>query len=540
MSVTGLFEIGKSALFASQTALSTISHNIANVNTPGYSRQDVILQVATPVPAAGGLLGRGVTVAGIKRNYDSFVQAQLLGQTENYGRSEALSQFLGQIEQVFNDSMGIGLSDPLMQYFNAWNEVSSTPDSRPQRLLLLQKAGFLASVAGQMESDINSTIKQMDDGISTAVSRINNIAQEISALNGQIAQVEGGGGSDKAYDLRDRRDVLLSELSELAENSTYEEDNGSVTVTIGMRNLVNGERVNTLSAQPNQDNNYDLMLDGVNITEAVSGGKLGGMIAAREDTKATALTDLRRLIASLTKEVNLLHTTGFGLDGSTGNNFFNPLQLATTDRSAGAGITASVSDLSQLTLDEYDITFDAAATNYTVTDRQTGAAVATGVYATGTPITFEGIEVTITGTIAAGDSFAVSPLTDAIKNFGVAVTDPDKVAASATAAGIPGDNTVALQLAQMAAAPVSSLGGATISGYYAEIVAEVGAKSKTAADTLAFDESLLTSIEGRRESISGVSLDEEAANMLRYQRSYEAAARLITVTDELMQTILDM
>lgn len=538
MSLFGLFDVGKTALMASQTALAVTGNNIANVNTPGYTRQEVILEIATPVPGQGGQIGRGVRITGIRRSYDWFIQSQLLGQRQNYGRSLALDQTLGRVEQVFNDPAGVGLSSAISEFFNAWHDIAINPEGLPQRNVLLQKAGSLAAAASRMERSLLDTLYQVNTEVRDIAGRINNIASRIAILNERIVQTEAGIGAEKAVDLRDSRDRLLNDLSELTDFSAVEDANGAVAVSVGMRSLVFGAHTNTISATVNQDGGAGLVLDGVDITSQIGRGRLAGLIASQRDVESTFLTGLRKLAASIVKEVNLLHRPGYGLDGTTGNDFFTPLQPATNDYSAGADITASISDLSQLTLDEYNITFDAGG-NYYVATRQ-GAIVASGVYTSGNPITVNGITMTITGPAAAGDRFVVSPLKTAIQSLRAAVTDPRSIAAASSPTGLPGDNLVALQIAALSDTAMTALNSGTFSDFYAGLASEIGSLRSAASDSLRFDDNLLSELDARRESISGVSLDEEAANLIRYQRSFEAGARMIKVADELLQTVLNI
>ncbi len=539
MSLFNLFDISKSALLVSQTALYVTNHNIANVNTPGFSRQEAILEIANPVAMRGGYLGRGVTVAGIKRYYDKFIQTQLLGQYQNYGRSLSINHTLSQIEQVFNEAQNMGLSTPLLEFFNAWNEVSGTPEGATERNVLLQKAQSLILTAQQMERTITGVMKNTNEAIEQMIGRINAVALGIATLNGEIVSIEAGGAYGSARDLRDRRDTLLNELSNLIEFSSYEDQHGAVSVMVGMRNLISGTNTNTLSGSLNEDGYSDLILDGINITERITKGEMGGLLAVRDDIKNGSLQGLRRLIASLIKEINIMHRQGYGLDGSTGTNFFAPLQLAVRDYSAGANLSATITDAAQVTLDEYRVRFD-AANNYFIHNKETGALVTSGAYVSGNPITFNGIELVISGTIAANDQFTVSPLTDVIRNFGVAITNQRQIAAAASSGGVPGDGANALAIAQLAEKAVASLQGATFSGYYAGLVSSAGVMSRAASDSLRFDDNLLTEIQNRRESISGVSLEEEAANLIKFQRAFEAGARMIKVADELLQTVLNL
>jgi len=540
MSILGLFDIGKSALFASQTALAITSNNIANANTPSYNRQEVILNIANPVSSAAGMIGSGVTIEGIRSSYDKFIQAQLLGQQQNQGSSAAMDQAWGQIEQVFNEAKGVGLSTSLTDYFNAWQDVATNPASQTPRTVLLQKANALVTSAQTMERGMLDTLNGANTGITDGARQVNMLATNIADLNQRITQQESGSGRATALDLRDQRGQKMEELAALVDFASFEDNNGSVTITVGMRNLVSGATTNPMSTKRNVDGNQDLYLDGINITGNIQKGQLSGLLAARDDIQSSALTGLRKLVASVTQQVNALHRTGFGLDASTGNDFFASLQLTATTNAVGATVTAAITNPDLLALDEYRITVDAA--NFVnVTNKQTGALVIPpALYSSGSTIALPGMDVVITGAVATTDVFTVSPLTNVISSFGVALTDPQQIAATTSALTLPGDNSNALQIAGLANTAQSAIGNNTFSGFYGGLVSTVGVMKQTASDSLSFDNNLLTSLKARRDAASGVSLDEEAASLIRYQRSYEAAARTIKVADELMQTILNM
>jgi flagellar hook-associated protein 1 len=539
VSLLSLFDIGKSAMLASQTALSTTGHNIANAQTPGFNRQDVILESATPVTGMGGLIGAGVRVSDIRRNYDRFIQSQLISQQQNLGRSDAMNRSFSPVEEVFNEEQEMGLLNSLNDYFNAWNEVSVNPEGLAERSLLLQKANGLVTMAKRMERTIEDDLGQINESMDDIVNRINTITKDIAQLNGRIVEAEAGRNGEKANDMRDQRDNLLSELSNLIEINSYENIDGAVTVMAGPGTLVAGEKVGTLSTQTNQEGNKDLHLDGINITPQITKGQLGGLIEARSDIASGPLLGLRKLVASITIEVNQLHKAGYALDGTTGNDFFNPLQLSVVGLSQGATATAAIIDPSAVTLDEYMITFDGLG-NYSVYKKGSGTVVTSGTYTSGSPITFEGLQVDIAGTVTAKDSFSVSPLTSAVKNFGVALTDPQEIAAASSATTIPGDNRNAVDIAELQQSNITGLGDSSFTDFYKGIVSTVGTMNREASDNFNFDQNLLTQIENRQQSVSGVSLDEEAANLIKFQRAFEAGAKMIQVTDELLQTILNL
>jgi flagellar hook-associated protein 1 FlgK len=543
MSIFNLFAIGKSAIFASQTALNVVSNNIANVNTPGFSRQEVILKVSQPVNMKGHYIGGGLGDVEIKRHYDKFLHLQIIGQKQHYGRSSSLEQGLSQVEQIFNEAKGLGLSDPLKEYFNAWQDVANNPEGHPQRITLLQKANTLVNKAKQMESDLLNKLKYINEEIVDVVNNVNSITSNIAALNEKITIAEAGLSSEEASYFRDERDLLLGNLSELTEFTWYEDSNGAVTIHIDGKILVENVRSVDLTTADNLEGDKNVYLNGVNINSFFQEGKLGGFISIRDDIKSNPLHGLRKLIASITKETNLLHRTGYGLDSSTNNNFFDQLQIYTRNTSSGATATASVtnpSNPSAVTLDEYDINF-INATDYEVYNRQTGALVASGTgYVPGNTINFDGIDVVINGTIASGDSFFISPLTGVIENFNVGISDKDKIAAASSNTDLPGDNSKALQIVQLSQNNISDLDSTTFEGYYTGIVSNIGVMSKAASDSYTYDENLLFELEKKREAVSGVSMDEEAVNLIRYQRSFEAGARILKVTDELLEMVINL
>lgn len=543
MSLSGLFDIGKSAIFASQTALNVVSNNIANVNTPGYSRHEAILEVANPVQIMGNYIGRGVGSVDIRRHYDNFIHLQIIGQNQSYGRSYALERGLSHIEQIFNEARDLGLGNSLTDYINAWQKVANNAGSLPERTELLQRGETLVHTAQQMEGDILSTLKEINNDIGNVVNDVNALTSDIATLNEKISQLEAGLSTDKASYFRDQRDTKLNELAELMDYTWYEDKNGRVDILVGGETLVSAQGATELTTDVDIDGHRNLYARGKDISSVFQKGQLGGFLDVRSDIETNSLHDLRKLIASITNETNNLHRTGYGLDGSTGNDFFNALQIYSSDDStAGYISSATVSDAAALTLDEYDISFVDAA-NYEVYNHQTGALVTSGAYTAGGTISFEGIDVVIDGAPAANDSFLISPLSGVIENFGVAISETDKIAASDTDVSVTGqdsNNVIAQAMVQLHQSGVSDLSNATFDEYYQGIVSDVGIMSKAATDSLTYDDNLRFELEKKRDEVSGVSLDEEAANLIRYQRMYEAGARIIKVTDELMEMIINL
>lgn len=538
MSLSGLFDIGRSALFASQTGLYVTGHNIANVNTPGFNRQEVILETTTPVVTGAGFTGRGVRVAGIRRYFDRFIYNQIFFQSQKIGLTRTMSNIMTGIEETFNDLKGAGLSGALQEFYSAWQEVSSSPDLLPARNLLLAKADSFLRIAKEMEGAIKNTLNDIERQIRYSTEKINSLLKQIGDLNGKILQVESGLLSEKAKDLRDQREEALRRLSELIDISYYEEENGSVTVNHGTFALVERENVSMLSAPVKRDGRRGVFINGQDITDTIRQGELGGLLLSRRDIENYQLFGLRRLIGSVIKEINLQHRQGYGLDGTTGEDFFTPVKLYLDNYTQGAVASATITDMSQLTLDEYEITFTSG--NYTVRSIQTANVVASGIYISGNPISFDGIEVTVTGSVLQNERIVISPLKNLIKEAEVAIIDPLKIAASSSGSTIPLDNLNALRIVNLFESSIPELGYSTFFEYYNELVSTTGIMSRNAQDSLKFEENLMAELTRQRDALSGVNLDEEAVNLIKYQRAFEAGARIIKVADELLETILNI
>jgi flagellar hook-associated protein 1 FlgK len=628
MSVTGLFDIARSGVMTSKMGLEVTGNNIANVNTPSYSRQEVVLQVANPAFSIAGPAGRGVNVTDVRRAYDTFTINQMLTENQNYGMASTMQDGLSRAEEIFNEQSGNGLSADMTAFFNAWQEVSNNSDGITQRNLLLTNADMFLNKAKSMEKGLTDIQSNINDQLNAGFDQINGMASDIAQLNEQIALTESG-STQKANDLRDRRDGLLSDLSKLVKFDTLEDPYGRITVTVGNRNLVNGSIVHKLSSKQEADGTVSVSLDNINITDKIGGGTVGGLVQLKNSSDTgipMILNRLRKLTASVINEVNIRNSSGFGLnsqqsdftvtdktpaatttgsissanitdfanfvpgdykftftgantydvsrngqvlssgnnfnngsislngmqinfgaqpaagDGFTvaanGNNLFNPLTVKTTDLgSTGAQInSANIFDRSALTYDEYKVTFTGANTynlyNYSTKRTTSGSLTAANTLVAG------GMEVKFGGAPAVGDKFKISPIETAVSGSRVAITDPQQVAAASASPGLPGDNGNALAIVNMAQTAQSNLQGSNFFDYYSGTVTAVGGISKTVTDAATFSDNLSQQLKSRHDSVSGVSLDEEAMNLVKFQKAFEASARLITVTDDMLTTLL--
>ncbi len=328
-SINGLMNIGQSALLTQQKAIDITGNNIANVNTPGYSRQRLVIQQNSPVRADDLTMSTGVTAdRGIQRIYDQFLGAQLNGEHENLGRWEAQENALEKTQLLFDEASGMGLSSAMSEYWNAWQALSNNPQGIAERSSLLSAGQHLSTTFNQIYNNIGKLQENIDSHVDQIVSEINQITSQIADLNTKIMQVESNGHN--ANDYRDERDQLVFNLSKMVDINSFEDGSGSVSVMVGNgRPLVEAGRTWNLTTVNNggvQDihwQNHDLTT--ADITTQINSGELRGWVEARDVMLPNYLTELDTLANNIMTEVNNLHSSGVTLDPitTTGVDFFS-------------------------------------------------------------------------------------------------------------------------------------------------------------------------------------------------------------------------
>jgi flagellar hook-associated protein 1 FlgK len=461
MNLTSLFDIGKSALSTAQRRTMVTGHNIANVNTPGYSRQEAILQENRPLNDRPGQVGSGVQVAEIRQQVDRVVEDSLRRSSSALGTYDAARSWLLRVQDSLGTSGEQGLGATINEFFQAWQDVSTNPADLTARTVLLSRANTLALQFNRTANDLDRQRQGIDTEIGQTITDINGLAAKIAGLNQEISLAESRG--QQANDLRDQRRQLLGALSTEIGISTIEDSTGQVTVFVGKGHLlVDRERAYQLAGVADAGNSglQDVRYIGssgssVDLTSLIGEGRLKGLLDVRDQHIPAAQGSLDTLAASMVARINQQHRAGFGLDGSTGQDFF-----------ATAGVTA--------------------------------------------------------------------------RTLAVALTDGRAVAASSTAAGIPGNNTNAVAIAGLQSQAVAFLSGQTFNQYFNSTVTTVGTQAQAAQRNVAAQEIVHEHLEARRAEISGVSIDEELVQMIQSQRAFQAASRVITVADEMLQTLLTL
>ncbi len=551
--VFSILNTAKLGLLAQQLAIEVTGNNIANVETEGYSRQEVFLTPNIPRNTAVGQLGTGVLVAGIERVHDQFLFEQIVGEGQRTGEFRVRLDIFQQLDILFNENLSQSVNRSLSSFFASLQDLSSNPGGLAERAVLLAEGQSLASVFNHLGSELFEIQRSIDFAVVDEVTEINALTAEIAKLNEEIHGSEAG--AVVANGERDRRDLLIKALSEKIDITTLDEMNGQIGITLSDGTaLVLGSKAFSLSTALNGDNQSfrDVLVDrgqGVlkNITTTITGGALKGYLDMRDVELASVIDRLDLLAAGFIREFNRQHLLGFGLDGSTGVDFFTanqPSVLTSTNNTGSATVTVQVVSPGTASIDRFRLTFIGSG-SFDLVDETTNTALGSFAFTSGTPFNLAGgLAVTITGTPDPGDEAVISTSKGAARAMAVdpaVLGDLNKIAAGLTLAG-DGDNAIALAELQNAflfdSVSLSPTGSLTIDEFYNSLVSQVGVKSFTAQAGFTQQEGVLLQLSNRRDSISGVSIDEEMIQMIKFQQAFNASARVIAVVEEMFDTLL--
>ncbi|HUU44626.1 MAG TPA: flagellar hook-associated protein FlgK [Acidobacteriota bacterium] len=449
-------ELAKRALLSHQYSLTTAGHNIANASTPGYSRQRVQLTATDPFISTVGAVGTGVRVATVRHVRDLFLTGQYRQTNDELGRWTAMERGLREVENVLQEPSDIGFNAVLSEFFASWQTLSQNPESSAARAAVREQAATLGNTFHQLSRRLTDLERAVDRDVSDKIAYVNQVTVQVANLNREITRGEVGG--QMANDLRDRRDRLIDELSQVVNVSTLETTKGAARVFIGAMEIV-GEVSYTeldtrLDAAGSLTHATIIWKDSA-LSVNVQGGEIGGLLETRDQLVPAYRSMLDDLASAIISEVNALHTTGTALDGTTGNFFFDPMR-----------VTAA------------DISLDSAV-----------------------------------------------------------MGDLNKIAASQS--GAVGDNANAIAIANLQNLSVLNGNVATFADYYAQIVSSAGRRSAEAIDARTNAEMVVEQVEMSRQSVQGVSLDEEMADLIKAQHAYDAAARVITTIDHALDTLIN-
>jgi len=457
--ILNIFNIGQSALQSSKTALEVTAQNIANVDTPGYSKKKVVLATRQ---VSNGSFGNGVEVSEIKRVYDEELSKQI---TQQQGRSaywQTKKEYLGTIEEIFNESDALGLNNDLNAFWNAWQKLSTDPNAYAERQEVITSATQLTETFNSRAQDLQKIMTGTEEETEEVIGQINQILQKIAESNQEINMSFDG----QATDSQDQLDKLVEDLSRLVNINYWKQENGQVTVSINGHPLVDGAQSFSLKSDINNEGQIIVQKkldDGtlINITDRLTGGEVKGLLELHNETIPGYMESLDKLAFNLAEKVNELHTSGFGLDGSTDINFFVPL------------------------------------------DSQTGAA----------------------------RNLTVNPDFE---------NDLDLIAASSAEEIANNENALSIAELKQNATIQEGSSSLRINDYYSNLQRNIGRASLDSQVNSDHYQTILHTLQSKRSMISDVALDEELANLIKFQQTYNASAKIISMADEMISTILNL
>jgi flagellar hook-associated protein 1 len=565
MSLFGILQISRNALSAASLGLQVTGNNIANANTPDYIRQRLIQS-----PQEGGrrgdlILGLGVKVEGVQQVIDKFLGERLRSATSDVASSDAQADAYSKLEAAMNELGDQSLSTSLTTFFGGLHDVLNQPESVSVRNIALQKGQALADSIQRLDGKVKSIHETTNNQIIGLADDINDLLEEIANLNVQIAITEGGGTSkSSAVGLRDRRVTALTKLAEIADVRTIEQPTGDVTVYSGGDFLVTQgtfRKVNVVTNIQDGLKVSQIEISGINSPLTTGGGRLGGLITARDSVLGGFIAGLNEITRTLIHEFNKIYSGGQGLDGyesltsqqaiansnvaldAAGLSFtpangsfqvqvYNTqtgqrkttdvridlngldtdtnLQSLTAQIDAIDGISATISADGKL-----QVAADAAQTSFAFASDTSGVLAALGIntFFTGSGATTIGISQTLR-------------------------SDPKKLAVSS--GGIGEDTMNGELLANLLTAPLASQDGASLASIYDRLTGDVAIGSQSASAAAEGFRHFEQALESQYIAISGVNLDEEAVRMIEYQRVFQASAKVIATVNELIETLLNV
>jgi len=565
-------DIGVSALRAAQQLLDTAAHNVANANTPGYSRQRVSLVESPPYtfPAFNrsglpGQIGSGVTVTAITRVRDNFLDLQVQAQTALQGEWDTRQQQLAKVEAVFPEPSDTGLGSTLSKFWNAWQDVASDPTSTAARTALTEQASSLAMEMNRDSTQLKMIASGIDSQVGQQIQTVNDLATQIAALNSQIQRVTITG--DHANDLMDQREQLLEQLSSIVPAHVMTQQDGSISVLVGGTDLVSGVFARKMVAQTDQATGQTnpVWADGGAVD--LPSGQMKALIDVRDTDLAGYLGQLDSLAKGLADATNTLHERGIDANGAAGQAIFtyhagneagtlavNPTiaadpRLVAAAASAGtpgdssvAGLIADLRNARSYSagvagtdvVGGMDLTTNTTA-RLMVVSASTATAQTYTFSANGSSLTLTGADGT-TQTVDVADMAANGTQVLNFDQLGV------KLTVNAGAAGKAGAD-LATDLATTGHNTLVATSlftpSQTASEYFASFVGKIGSASAQSSEMSKNQQLVVDQLTARVQEVSGVSLDEEATDMIRFQHAYQAAARVITTMDEILDTLIN-
>ena len=612
-------ELGKRSLLAHNRGLHTVGHNLANASVEGYSRQRVEFTPTDPLyrpqlnrAERPGQIGQGVDIARIERIRDMLLERRIVGQAGAEAYWDSRDKHVRMLEQIYNEPTGVSIRTQMDQFWDAWQELSAFPEQMAARRLVLTRGQALVESIQLRYNGLEQIRSVLEDEVRITVSQVNRLTREIAALNEEIVKVEAAG--DNPNDWLDQRDLKVGRLAELINITIDTSDPDEFNVHTGGYQLVQGSIAIRLDTERDVDNegfSRVVWAEGREQTRFTS-GRLAALVELRDVDVRGEIQGLDNMAVNFVDLVNEVHRRAYGLDGTTGNDFFVEYPfvqnvLGNYDRSGDGQFDSSyifritgahrldpqqqIGLSGTLTLSGpsglVDIDYSATDTvsdllnriNFSPAEvvarldhegrlslKATPAAVQADPdfviryledsgrflagYAgilpgPGPENAFAWDQADAVLGLRDDVEYAVAPLAHPSGWIGVnpaLVRQPASVAASFGTAGRPGnpgDGSAALEIAAIRSRPVQIGQIRSFDDYFADAVAGVALRGEEAALALATHNAIMKDLSDMRESISGVNIDEEIAQMIKFQHGYAAAARFITEVDRMLDTIIN-
>jgi flagellar hook-associated protein 1 len=620
-----------SGLLAFQQALTVTSNNVSNAATKGYSVQNINLKEALGQGTASGYIGAGVDVQSITRSYDETLANQVRSSNSSYQSFNTLATQASQIDNMLSDTK-TGLTATLQSFVNALQSVSTSPASTAQRQVLLSNAQALTQELKNYQTQIDGYGRNLEQQIGTTVTQINSIAKNIASLNAQIAAA--GGTGQTPNQLLDQRDQLIDQLSQYVNVNAVTSSDGQMNIYMGTgQALVVASSAQQLVAMPDPNDasrvNVGINNGGnapIDVTSEITGGSLGGLLVTRSQVLDPTQNALGQIAVGVATVMNQQQAAGMDLTGAAGQPMFavGPAQALPSMANTGtSSVDVARSDLSQLTSDNYKLTYSGTA--WQLQDTTTGQAVPMTGSGTGVdPFVAAGVSIVVAGAPDAGDNYEIRPTANAVSGMSVLLSNPSQIAAaslgaSAAAAGntgsanismptvtdptnwtngtftisftdptdyqvtdgggnvvasgayssgspisfngenvsisgIPatgdsftvgpsssgntGDNTNVLAMIAAMGSKVMSRGTASLNDTANNLVSATGVLTQQAQANASAQQTVNQAATDARSNLSGVNLDEEAAKMLQFQQAYQACAQMIQASNTIFQSLI--
>lgn len=569
MGLIGSLQVGRTGLLAAQTALQVTGQNLANLATEGYHRQTISLVPERSQEIGTGLfLGRGVKINSITRVIDEALEARLRGSISDQSAAQVRQALLGRIEAVENEFTGTDLSTALGDFFNAFSQLSNNPQDVSLRTLVVEQANSLTGFINDLDAELGKVQFQTISQTDLAIESANDLLTRIASLNTQIAvQSRGTGG---APGLRDQRDVLLSELSQFIDISTVEQASGSVDVFVGSLPIILNNRSRGIELQKE-------LVDGETVTKVVvsadkspldiQSGELGALVQFKGQDIQDAIDAIDDLSSQLIFQVNRIHSQGQGLelhDSVIGEQVVADPSVVLTDATTLLPIAPEHGSFQihvvqkstgQIITSTINVDLDGVnpAGDTTLTSLAADIDAAASISAVVTPdgrlqITADSSDFQLSfsdDTSGALAALGINTFFTGKDAYDIAVSDlvssdPRFIAAASSSADgkNAGDNSNALALAGLRDLALNELNGMSVTQHWNRHVEDFAVRQGQARQTFQATTVIREGLATQQQSISGVNADEESIDLIQFQRAFQASARLLTVIDEMLETLI--